>query len=187
MKKNEAIPKMFAPGTRRKGKWGEGIIQIWTTRNCDKACYNCTQGSNLKGSSGYISLENFEKACKSLVDYYGIVGMFGGNPAIHPQFEELCEIMRAIIPARRRGIWCNNPFNVEKARIMAKTFNPKVSNLNVHEDMKAYTLFKEGWPDTTREPWRTSSRPSIVWLAPRRNASRSGPRRIRHPPAARPR
>lgn len=148
MNEQQALAKMVAPGTRRPGKYMEGVIQIWVTRACDKACFGCTQGSNLGGSPGLISIEQFEQACLSLKDYFGVVGVFGGNPATHPQFETLCQILRRVIPYERRGLWCNNPMTIDKAIAMRNTFNPAVSNINVHLDAKAYDLFKRGWPES---------------------------------------
>ncbi len=92
-----------------------------------------------------ISLYNFEKAVSSLKNYWGVVGLFGGNPVLHPKFEQLCEILTEYIPFNQRGIWCNNP--LKHAALLRKTFNPKISNLNVHLDQKAYNAFKEGWPE----------------------------------------
>jgi hypothetical protein len=145
MNKQEALAKMIAPGTRRPGKYLDGVLQIWITRACDKACYNCTQGSNLGGKPRMMSLEHFEQACKSLRNYFGVVGVFGGNPAIHPQFPEICEIMRRHIPWQRRGLWCNNPLG--HGKVMRQTFNPRFSNLNVHMDHAAYNEFKMDWPE----------------------------------------
>src|SRR5262245_32087502 len=98
MTEQECLNKMVAPGTRRPGKYRQGVIQIWVTRACDKSCYNCTQGSNLGGKPGMITPEQFEVAVQSLVGYFGVVGVFGGNPAMHPQFEGLCEILAKYIP-----------------------------------------------------------------------------------------
>lgn len=148
MNEQQALAKMKAPGDRKPGKYLEGVIQIHVTRACDKSCYNCTQGSNLVGPYTFIKPENFRIACESLRDYFGVVGVFGGNPALHPQFIELCEILRETIPYERRGLWCNHPITRGKARAMRATFNPKVSNLNVHLDQKAYDLFKEEWPES---------------------------------------
>ena len=149
MTENEALQRMVAPGARKATKWLQGVIQIWVTRACDKACFGCTQNSQLKGTSktgfGYITLENFEKAVISLKSYHGVVGVFGGNPAMHPQFEELCDILIRHIPFYRRGLWSNNPLG--KAAVMRKTFNSLFSNLNVHLDEKAYKEFKTGWPE----------------------------------------
>lgn len=149
MTEAEALSRMVPPGMRRPGKLGGfgGVIQIHLTRACDKACYGCTQGSNLAGKTHFMSPEHFEQAVASLAGYFGVVGIFGGNPALHPQFEGLCEILRKYIPRERRGLWCNHPVTPERARVMRETFNPAVCNLNVHLDRKAYEMFREHWPE----------------------------------------
>lgn len=148
MTETECLQKMVAPGQKRPGKLGGfgGVIQIHVTRACNESCFGCTQGSNLAGKPTFISIDQFRTACESLRDYFGVVGVFGGNPAMHPEFEKLCEVMRGIIPYERRGLWCNNPMSMAKAQAMAATFNPAVSNLNVHLSKAAHELFKAGWP-----------------------------------------
>jgi hypothetical protein len=135
---------MVPPSQRRKGKPRGGVIQIWTTRACDKCCFGCTQGSNLAGKPGFITPEQFEQACISLEDYFGIVGVFGGNPCVHPQFDQLCNILAKYIPFERRGLWASKLFG--HGEICRKTFNPAVSNLNAHLDREAYEEFKRDWP-----------------------------------------
>jgi len=163
MNEQQALSKMVPPGAKRPGKYREGVIQIWVTRSCDKACYACTQGSNLKGKSANITPEQFEIACLSLKDYFGVVGMFGGNPALHPQFEELCKILCKHIPYSRRGLWCNKLFG--KGAIARKTFNPSISNLNVHMDKEAYAEFKRDWPESTVFGLESDSRHSPPFVA----------------------
>jgi hypothetical protein len=165
MNEQQALSLMIAPGTRRPGKYREGVIQIWTTRACDKSCFGCTQGSNLAGKPGLISVEQFRQACKSLKGYFGVVGMFGGNPATHPQFEDLCAVMREEVPFGQRGLWSNNPMSFRNAVIMRNTFNPRVSNLNVHLDEVAYSLFKEGWPESIVVGLHEDSRHSPPYVA----------------------
>jgi MoaA/NifB/PqqE/SkfB family radical SAM enzyme len=142
------LPKMVMPGDRRAGIMRGGVLQIHVTRACDKACYGCTQGSNLGGKPVLITVEQFEEACVSLKGYFGVVGMFGGNPCIHPQFEELCRVMRKHVPWEQRGLWSNALLGKGKhARI---TFNPAHSNFNVHEDKEAYKEFRRDWPEAFR-------------------------------------
>lgn len=183
MNEQECISKMIAPGTRRPGKYREGVIQIWVTRHCDKSCYGCTQGSNLRYNmvtqanftdgrepikfQQFITPEQFEQAVISLKGYYGVVGVFGGNPAIHPNFEELCNIIKKHIPFEQRGIWSNNPITITNARLMKETFNPAVSNLNVHLDPIAYQLFREGWPQSHPVGLHEDSRHSPPYVAMR--------------------
>lgn len=136
---------MKSPQDRRPSVWHGGVLQIWVTRACDKSCFGCTQGSNLAGKPGMITPEQFEQACLSLSDYFGVVGVFGGNPCLHPQFPLLCEILREYIPRSRRGLWSNNLNG--HGKICRATFNPSVSNLNVHLDRAAYDEMKRDWPE----------------------------------------
>jgi hypothetical protein len=155
---------MVAPGTPRPGKFRGGIIQIHLTRSCDKACFGCTQGSQLRSAPArFMSLENFDAACRSLKGYWGVVGIFGGNPALHPQFEMVCEILKSHVPYDRRGIWCNHPLG--KGRKMASTFNPAISNLNVHLDHEAYRQFKRDWPECSPVGLTQDSRHSPCYVS----------------------
>lgn len=163
MNEQQAIQKMVAPGTRRPGKYREGVIQIHVTRTCDKSCYGCTQGSNLRGKVTFISPEQFEQAVLSLKGYFGVVGVFGGNPALHPRFDVLCEILRRHVPFEQRGLWCNHPFRWGK--VMRETFDPSVSNLNVHLDHEAYNEFKRSWPESNPVGLHLDSRHSPPYVA----------------------
>lgn len=136
---------MVPPSQRRPNAYRGGIIQIWLTRACDKSCFGCTQGSNLGGKPGMMTPEQFEEACLSLKDYWGVVGVFGGNPAVSPHFEACCEIMRRHIPYEQRGLWCNNLKG--KGAAARATFNPAVCNLNVHMDAEALAEFRRDWPE----------------------------------------
>ena len=145
MTEQEALAKMVAPGTPRPSIWRKGVLQVHVTRACDKSCFGCTQGSNLGGKPVMIPPHEYARALDSLQGYFGVVGMFGGNPAMHPQFEQLCSILRNKFPKEQCGIWCNHPRG--KGAVMRETFNPAVSNLNVHEDRAAYDEFARDWPE----------------------------------------
>lgn len=137
---------MVPPSQKRPAIMRGGILQIMVTRACDKACTHCTQGSNLAGKPVMMTPDQFDQACASLEGYFGVVGMFGGNPCMHPQFGELCRIMRARFPFKQRGIWTNNLRGKgADARI---TFYPRHSNLNVHLDSEAHAEFKRDWPES---------------------------------------
>jgi len=146
MDRQQALSQMILPSQRRTGKPRGGVLQIHVTRTCDLACYHCTQGSNLRGLRSFISVENFELALMSLRSYFGIVGVFGGNPALHPEFPTLCNLVRIHVPRRRAGIWCNHPRG--HGREMRSTFDPGYSNLNVHLKQEAFDEFKRDWPES---------------------------------------
>jgi hypothetical protein len=172
MTETEALARMVAPGTPRPGKYRQGVIQILVTSSCDKSCFACTQGSNLArpGKPTFMSPEQFEAAVRSLGfgssdPYFGVVGMFGGNPALSPHFPEYCRILHTLVPFNQRGIWCNNPMTLDRAAMMRATFDPSVSNLNVHLDRQAYQMFKQGWPECSPVGLTQDSRHSPVHLA----------------------
>ena len=147
--RDSAISQMVAPYQTRPVHLG-GVLQIMVTRACDKSCFSCTQGSNLAGKPMIMTPDQYAQALESLRGYFGVVGMFGGNPAMHPQFEELCKILRdSWVPWQQRGIWCNHPRG--KIATIAETFHPEHSNLNVHMDQQAYDEFATGWPASI--PW----------------------------------
>lgn len=156
-------PTMVSPRDRRKQVWSGGVLQVGITRACDKACFGCTQGSNLGGKPAMMTPDQFETAMKSLEGYFGVVGVFGGNPCLNKHFEEICEIMREYVPFKRRGLWCNKLFG--KGHIARATFNPSVSNLNVHMDREAYDEFRRDWPEARPFGLEADSRHSPPFVA----------------------
>ena len=142
---DEARQRMVLPAQPRPGKPLQGVIQIWVTHCCDRSCFGCTQASNIRRPANFISVEQFRTAVISLKDYFGVVGVFGGNPCLHPEFSTLCDILREYIPKTRCGLWANRLFG--KADVCRKTFNPSVSNINVHMDHDSYNEIRRGWPE----------------------------------------
>lgn len=138
-------PTMVSPCQRRPMIYRGGIIQIMITRSCNYACTNCTQGSNLAGKPMVMTVDQFDIACRSLEGYWGVVACFGGNPATHPQFDKICEIMRASFPFVQRGIWTNDLMG--KAAHARMTFNPMYSNLNMHLNTAAADEIRRDWPE----------------------------------------
>lgn len=159
------IPTAMKSPKDRRPVWRGGVLQIWVTRSCDKSCFGCTQGSNLKGPFTSITVDQFREACRSLrnPNYFGVVGMFGGNPTTHKEFEKLCEVMREEIPYEQRGLWCNKLFG--KGAICRETFNPEVSNINVHLDQDAADEFKRDWSEAKVKGLKEDSRHSPPYVA----------------------
>jgi len=134
MTKNQCLKNMKAPGDMR-GTAIYGVMQILVTNRCDGGmCSNCTQMLPYQHGHEDMTPENFLLACESLIDYPGVVGMMGGNPCLHPQFDELCDIMAEVLPNRaKRGIWTNNLNG--HGKIVNETFG--YYNFNVHGNAKA--------------------------------------------------
>jgi len=155
------LRKIKAPGDTRP-TWRNGILQVHITRACDLACTGCTQGSQLAGKPVMMTAEQFYDALLSVRDYYGVIGIFGGNPTIHPKFEAFCQILKSIIPWEQRGLWSNNLNGYGK--LCREIFNPAVSNLNTHTSIERYEEMKRDWPECNPKPLN-DSRHSPPWVA----------------------
>lgn len=140
---------MKGPGDFRPGIWLGRVLQIKVTNVCDLDCNNCSVGVGLARKlkkTFHMTPKQFRAACQSLKGFPGVVGMFGGNPCLHPQFEELCEIFRQEVPDQhQRGLWSNRLFG--KGAVCRKTFSPIHSNLNVHGSVAAYREIQRDWPE----------------------------------------
>jgi hypothetical protein len=80
-----------------------------------------------------MGLEVIEAALKTLVDFPGHVGFFGGEPTIHPQFAEACALLRKYVWVKaRREIWTSG-VNWEKYKdVIDETFYPELISFNDH-------------------------------------------------------
>lgn len=141
----EQQAKLRIPSDKRDTTYLNGVMQIQITNVCDLSCPNCSQGCNLKTHAHSMTLEQFEQAVISVKDYYGVIGVYGGNPTLHHQFPEICEILRKHIDYERRGLFANGLSG--HGKVCAETFNPKFSNLNIHGQMEVYEEFKRDWPE----------------------------------------
>ena len=68
-----------------------GIIEIDITNACVHACANCTRFCGHHKKPFYMDFETFKKAVDSLKDYKGMIGIIGGEPTIHPEFERFVD------------------------------------------------------------------------------------------------
>jgi hypothetical protein len=117
---------------------GNDIIQVVITRACDLfTCSNCTQLLPFRSDVLHMSPDVFRLAVRSLADWPGVIGIFGGNPCCHPKFPELMEILEQEIPDQRhRGLWTNN-FRGH-GQLIQRVFYPNGRfNLNAHADPMA--------------------------------------------------
>lgn len=130
------------------------IICVDVTNKCDLACSNCTRLLENQDAFWEMTPDNFRKALRSLHGFRGIVAMIGGNPCMHRNFEELCQIFREEVPNKtQRGIWTNNYFKHRK--VIEETFG--TYNLNAHGVKKAAEQLTD-LAETKRKDKR-----NIVW------------------------
>lgn len=113
------------------------VIQIEVTNACWLRCTNCTRFVGHHRKPYYMELDYFRKAIESLEEFPGRVGMMGGEPTMHPQFLELCEIMREMIPdKRRREFWTSGHKYEELKDVILETFDEDRIAYNDHTSLK---------------------------------------------------
>ena len=86
------------------------VIQIDITNACHRMCSNCTRFCGHHRQPFFMDMPTFHKAVDSLIDFPGMVGIMGGEPLLHPRFEEMARYLeQKIVPRQRRGLWSTIP------------------------------------------------------------------------------
>lgn len=71
-----------------------GIIEIDITNACVHECSNCTRFCGHHKRNFFMSFDMFKKAVDSLEDWDGMIGIIGGEPTLHPEFERFVDYLR---------------------------------------------------------------------------------------------
>jgi len=69
-------------------------IQIDITNACGNICSNCTRFCGHHEKNFFMDYEFFTKAVDSLDGFDGMVGIIGGEPTLHPEFEKFADYIR---------------------------------------------------------------------------------------------
>lgn len=84
-----------------------------------------------------MDLATVEKAIDSLEGWPNQIGIMGGEPTIHPDFREICELVQKKIPNRaKRSLWTNGLKWKEYEETIKATFNMENVIYNDHTDME---------------------------------------------------
>lgn len=70
-----------------------GIIQIDITNACVHSCSNCTRFCGHHKKPFFMDFKTFQRAVDSLKGFKGTVGIMGGEPAIHPEFDRFLDYL----------------------------------------------------------------------------------------------
>lgn len=108
------------------------VIHLDITNACHLKCANCTRHVGHHRASFFMDLDTVRKGLQSLVDFPGRVGLMGGEPCLHPQFDEICALYREYIPRRRREFWTAGWKWEEKLSVIRETFDDDRITYNDH-------------------------------------------------------
>ena len=113
------------------------VIQIEITNACNLNCSNCTRYVGHHKKPYFMSIDMVARAIKSLEGFPGQIGIMGGEPTIHPEFIKILELVRDLIPDRRkRELWTNGRNWFKYEDIIRETFDPDLITYNDHKDDK---------------------------------------------------
>ena len=125
-----------------KHQW---CIPVDVTNVCNRACSNCTR---LVGHAPTfcMSVEQFAEAMEAVKDFpeesppskaanIKLIGIIGGEPLLHPRFQDLLHVMAEKIPNRaHRGLWTGlNWQKTKHAEIIRETFVEQYIHNNRHD------------------------------------------------------
>lgn len=91
-------------------------VQIDVTSACINNCSNCTHLVGHHKKNFFMPLEDFKKAVDSLVDFPHRIGIIGGEPLLHPDFQEMCVYLNSKVDKMRCGLWTCLPENKKNYR-----------------------------------------------------------------------
>jgi hypothetical protein len=111
-------------------------IQIEITNHCHKRCANCTRFVGHVQKQYHMDFDTFKHAVDSLVGFPHMVGIMGGEPLLHPEFERFCEYALSKIPRIQLGLWSAFPEGHESYReTICKTFGNILLNDHTRADI----------------------------------------------------
>jgi hypothetical protein len=80
-----------------------------------------------------MDLDTVRKAIDSLEGFPGRIGLMGGEPAVHPQFAEICKIYQEMIPdKRKRELWTSGYRWNDYKDVILETFDTDRISYNDH-------------------------------------------------------
>lgn len=109
-------------------------IQIEITNACTNQCVNCSRFVGHHRKPYFMELAQIEAALDTVSSFPRSVGIMGGEPTLHPQFEEICELVRKKIPPDKRYLMTAGYKWDQYKGIIKKTFGENLS-YNDHNDV----------------------------------------------------
>lgn len=85
------------------------IVMIDITNACHHACSNCTRFCGQHPKPFFMDVDFFKKAVDSMAGFPGIVGIIGGEPSLHPHFEEMMDYYASRVPEPRPKAFLGTP------------------------------------------------------------------------------
>lgn len=105
------------------------LIQIEITNACHLRCAHCSRGVPHVRKPYFMSLGEVEMALQSLEGWPKGVGCMGGEPTMHPEFEDICRLYQKHVGRARSGLWTSGGPQYDKyEKLIGETFRMVLYN-----------------------------------------------------------
>ena len=131
--KNKLLNKDFLDDNSLKS------IYFHVIEKCNLNCAYCDNYAPLSNSDWYISLNQFEnnvRRLRELIEYIPFLSIGGGEPLLHPDLIQLCEILQKYYPNSFISILSNGVL----LDSMDDTFVDSIKQLNAHLVISEYPI-----------------------------------------------
>lgn len=106
------------------------IIQIELTNACVHQCSNCTRFCGHHRNNFFMDWTTFKRAVDSLKDFKGTIGIMGGEPTLHPEFDRFVRYLHAQIRYKKG----EHDFARPTDNFIKKIHLMQIANRRVHEN-----------------------------------------------------
>lgn len=108
--------------------WLAWLVQIDVTSHClaNRNCIYCSRFIRhvRDDQKFFMSMETLEKALLSVKNFPKKIGIIGGEPTLHPEFKEMCKLIRKILPNKFVQLFTTGGARYEAHKeLIQKTFS----------------------------------------------------------------
>lgn len=111
------------------------IIQIDITNACVHECSNCTRFCGHHRKNFFMDWITFQRAVDSLKDFKGTIGIMGGEPTLHPEFDRYISYLHRHIKYKKT----KNDFIRPVENFMGKMQQQEIENRQIHKNVYGKT------------------------------------------------
>ena len=111
-------------------------LQMEITNHCHHSCSNCTRLCGHHYKPYYMDLGFFKQAVDCSCESPNFLGIMGGEPLLHPEFEKMCEYAAMKKPKDKLALWTGLPPGYEHyADVICDTFGHILINDHSRDDV----------------------------------------------------
>ena len=114
-------------------------MQIDITNYCHLSCLYCSRYNRhlRRDQRKHMTLDQFRTALDSLVDWPNKIGIIGGEPLLHPEFELFCHELKTRFPKEKVGLWTSGTNKLERLTpLIVETFGFVAYNQHTPEQLE---------------------------------------------------